>query len=137
MALGQENLVEGGAFVLPARSPQIRHFYEWKELAMSKRPFGYCLSCAIVAMASPVLSATCAQRENVVERLQSRFSEQLTVGGLQRAQNSTSILEIWSSKETGTYTVLLTNPNGISCILAAGTDFFEVTRKPIPKGTAS
>ena len=103
---------------------------------MFKRPFGLCLAFAIVATAAPALASNCAQRDHVVERLQSNYSEQLTVGGLQRAQNTLSVLEIWSSDETGTYTVLLTDPNGISCILAAGTDFFEAARKPVEKGTS-
>ncbi len=103
---------------------------------MFKRPFGLCLTFAIVVTVAPALASNCARREHLVERLQSNFAEQLTVGGLQRAQNTTAVLEIWSSDETGTYTVLLTNPNGISCILAAGTDFFEATRKPAEKGTA-
>jgi len=97
---------------------------------MFKRPFGYWLTVAMIITASPLLASNCAQRDHVVERLQSKFSEQLTVGGLQRAQNTMSVLEIWASNETGTYTVLLTDPSGISCILAAGTDFFEATRKP-------
>lgn len=104
---------------------------------MFKRPIGYCLAIAMVATGLPVWAASCAQRDHVIERLQTNFSEQLTVGGLQRTQNMTSILEIWASEETGTYTVLLTNPNGFSCILAAGTDFFEATRKPVPQGSAS
>jgi len=104
---------------------------------MFKRPIGYCLTIAMITTGSSAWAASCAQRDHVVERLQSKFSEQLAVGGLQRAMDTVSVLEIWASDETGTYTVLLTNPNGISCILAAGTDFFQATRKPVPKGTAS
>lgn len=104
---------------------------------MFKRPFGFCLVLAIAAAAASAVSANCAQRDHVVERLQSTFSEQLTVGGLQRTRDTLSVLEIWASDETGTYTVLLTNPNGISCILAAGTDFFKSPRKHVPEGTAS
>lgn len=103
---------------------------------MFKRPFGLCLAFTLVATTPPALASTCAQRDHMVDHLQSKFAEQLTVGGLQRAQNSLSVLEIWSSDETGTYTILLTTPNGISCILAAGTDFFEAARTPVEKGTA-
>lgn len=34
-------------------------------------------------------------------------------------------MEVWTSKETGSYTVLVTNANGISCIVAVGTDFLK------------
>ena len=104
---------------------------------MFKRALGCLLPAALSIIMSPVWAANCAKRDHVVERLQSKFSEQLTVGGLQRLRDQLSVLEIWSSQETGTYTVLLTDPNGVSCILAAGTDFFEATRKVIPEGTAS
>jgi hypothetical protein len=102
---------------------------------MFKHPFGYCLAVGIMA-ASPALAISCADRDRVVERLQTKFSESLTVGGLQKTQNALSVMEIWASYETGTYTVLLTNPNGITCIVAAGTDFFEATPKRSPHGTA-
>jgi len=104
---------------------------------MFKRTQGLLLTLALIAITSPVLAAKCAEREQIVERLQSKFSEQLTVGGLQRANRAMSMMEIWSSKETGTYTVLLTNPNGTSCIVAAGTDFFEAMPKVAKNDTAS
>jgi len=87
--------------------------------------------------ATPAFAVKCADREQVIAHLQSRFSEQLTVGGLQRAQDSLAVMEIWSSQETGTYTVLLTKPDGTSCIVAAGTDFFQAARKVVANGTAS
>ena len=98
---------------------------------------GLLLILTISAFATPALAVKCGNREKVVEHLQSKYSEQLTVGGLQRARDSMSVMEVWSSQETGTYTVLLTAPDGITCIVAAGTDFFEATRKSVEKGTAS
>lgn len=102
---------------------------------MFKRRFAFSLALAITA-GGPVLAANCAQRDHMVERLQSKFAERFAMGGLQRARNSLSILEVWASDETGTYTVLLTDPSGVSCIVAAGTDFFEATRESVAEGTA-
>ena len=104
---------------------------------MLKTTSGIILTMTLTAISTPVLAAKCADRKQIVERLQSRFSEQLTVGGLQRAKNAMSVMEIWSSQETGTYTVLLTDPDGTSCIVAAGTDFFEATPKVVNNDTAS
>ncbi len=65
----------------------------------------------------------CAQRDQVVLRLQEDFAEQLTAGGLYNDTENTSVVEVWSSPETGTFTVMLTTPDGFSCIVATGTDW--------------
>ena len=91
-----------------------------------------------IATATPsVANPNCGQRDVVIEKLSKQFKEQLTVGGLQKRQSVQAVMEIWASEETGTFTVLITNPQGVSCIVAAGTDFFEAERVPVVKGTAS
>jgi len=81
--------------------------------------------------------AACAERDSLVKKLTRDYSERLTVGGLQKAHNGQAVLEIWSSSETGTYTILLTDPYGISCIIATGTDFFEIAPDQQIPGTRS
>ena len=73
----------------------------------------------------PVQAAGCGKREQVVERLKTRYSESLTAGGLQASRNSQTIVEVWASEETGTFTVILTTPEGLSCVVATGTDWFQ------------
>lgn len=90
-----------------------------------------------VAAGSPVWASNCAMRDSVIERLQSDYDEQLAVGGLQSSQSALTVMEIWASHETGTFTVLLTDANGVSCVVAAGTDFFHNKPEPKTKGTAS
>ncbi|TMV07226.1 hypothetical protein FGK63_14075 [Ruegeria sediminis] len=104
---------------------------------MFKRLFGIALAFGMAATAPPASAASCAARDSVVSKLQDKYSEQLTFGGLQSIRGAKSVMEVWSSKETGTYTILLTHANGISCIVAAGTDFFEAAPKEEAKGTAS
>lgn len=104
---------------------------------MFKRLLALSLTFGMAALAPPAHAVSCAQRDTVVERLKTKFSEQLTVGGLQGSQNTAqSVVEIWASDETGTFTVLLTNAYGVSCIVAAGTDYFEAEPVPEPEGTA-
>ena len=95
------------------------------------------LILAALAAGSPAWASNCAMRDTVIERLQSDYDEQLAVGGLQATRSALTVMEIWASDETGTFTVLLTDANGVSCIVAAGTDFFR--NKPVPrkKGSAS
>lgn len=88
-------------------------------------------------LASSAQAMSCAMRDTVVERLSSVYSEQLTAGGLQTSASSQSMVEVWSSPETGTFTVMMTNASGVSCIMASGTNWFldEITSPP--KGTPS
>lgn len=95
---------------------------------------GVILSMSVLA--TPVLAANCAQRDKVVDRLETKYSEQLAAGGLQESQTATTVLEVWASPKTGTFTVILTNANGVSCIVAAGTDWFDGVAVQKPEGTA-
>ncbi|MTH97401.1 MULTISPECIES: hypothetical protein [Alphaproteobacteria] len=104
---------------------------------MFKRLFAISLTFGMAATAPPAFAQSCAQRDDVIAKLQNSYSEELTFGGLQKSRGAQSVMEVWSSKETGTYTVLLTQANGISCIVAAGTDFFEAIPKVKIDGTPS
>ncbi|CUH85440.1 hypothetical protein [Thalassovita mediterranea] len=59
----------------------------------------------------------CLQRSILVERLESRYNEQLSGGGLQSAQQ---LLEVWTSPQTGSFTVFITRADGLACIMATG-----------------
>ncbi|WP_417770506.1 hypothetical protein [Stappia sp.] len=91
----------------------------------------------VLSAAQPAWAAKCALRDTVVERLSNKYSEQLTAGGLQSSPILTTMVEVWASEETGTFTVILTNPEGVSCILAAGTDWFTEPAKEALPGTPS
>jgi hypothetical protein len=80
---------------------------------------------AIFAALAPVLFATaagaqdgiCGERAQIVQRLQERYGETRQSIGLQ--QNS-GVVEIFASAESGTWTILITLPNGMTCLMAAG-----------------
>jgi hypothetical protein len=72
------------------------------------------------ALANPT---NCAQRTEMVEKLKIRFGESrqsigLTPGG--------QALELFAHPEKGTWTILLTLPNGTSCMMASGHDYQAV-----------
>jgi len=104
---------------------------------MFKRLFGIALAFGMAATAPPAFAQSCAQREHVIAKLQDSYSEELAFGGLQKTRGAQAVLEVWTSKETGTYTVLVTQANGVSCIVAVGTDFFEAIPKIKLKGQPS
>lgn len=95
------------------------------------------LSVAFCAAATSAFAGNCAARDAVVQRLQTKYDEQLAMGGLQGTRTTQAVMEVWASRETGTFTVLLTRPDGTTCIVAAGTDFFEAEATASQKGTAS
>jgi hypothetical protein len=74
-----------------------------------------------LAAGTPVAEAqtrsACAERTLVVERLAERYGETLQSMGLH--QNN-AVLEVYASEETGTWTILVTSPDGNACLLAAG-----------------
>lgn len=73
-------------------------------------------------------SAFCAPRGEIAEELATRFDEHQVAFGL-RGQ---MLFEVWAS-EAGTWTILQTTPESMSCIMATGTDWYAV--EPVPAGT--
>jgi hypothetical protein len=61
--------------------------------------------------------SACASRALVVKKLAERFGETLRSIGLHADD---AVVEIYSSAATGTWTILVTHTDGISCLLAAG-----------------
>ncbi|MFC4218395.1 hypothetical protein [Pseudophaeobacter arcticus] len=104
---------------------------------MFKRLFSSALVFGMAAMAPPALAVTCAPREGLVQHLQTAFSESLSSAGLQNSQPVDTMIEIWSSADNGTFTVLVTYPSGISCIVAAGQNYFNVTTSGSQSGLPS
>ena len=104
---------------------------------MMKRLIALGLGIGAVITALPVNAGTCALRDQVVTRLQEQYSEQLTAGGLNNSASKTTVVEVWASPETGTFTVMLTNARGLSCIVATGTDWHAQDTTPVRKDTAS
>lgn len=78
--------------------------------------------------------ANCADRDTVVDRLANSYGETRQSIGL--APNN-SVVEVFASSETGTWTITVTNPRGVTCLVASGSAFeaFEEDLTPA-KGTA-
>lgn len=89
------------------------------------------LLCAAAAVAAvslyPVPLATaqetpCAERNNVIDTLDAQYKESPRAIGLVSKE---AVLEVFVS-ETGTWTVVVTDPEGVSCVLAAGQSWEEI-----------
>ena len=64
----------------------------------------------------------CGERSNVVARLADKYGESRQMIGL-GANNS--VVEIFASQESGTWTITVTLPNGLTCLVASGQAYEE------------
>lgn len=77
------------------------------------------LASIFVLSASAHAQMQCGPRKLITKHLQTKFQE--SSGGL--GLSGGVLFEIWSSPKTGTFTILSTTPQHISCIMAAGQDW--------------
>ncbi|MFO1174722.1 MAG: hypothetical protein U1E48_05880 [Paracoccaceae bacterium] len=72
------------------------------------------------AFAGPIETLPCFQRADIVEALTKSYREQPAGFGL---QGTDLMVELWYAPESGTFTILLSRPDGISCLLVSGGDW--------------
>ena len=103
---------------------------------MFKRLVSAALIFGAAAIAPPVSAQTtplsCGDHAQMSERLSSRFKETRLGAGL---QNPETVMELWSSEETGSWTVLVIRPNGTACVVATGNHWFNTI--PVKEGIPS
>jgi hypothetical protein len=80
-------------------------------------------SCAF----TPAMANTqCGNRENIISTLEKEYGETRRSAGL---ANNNGLLEVYASLESGSWTITLTMPNGMMCLVAAGQSYEEY---PVP-----
>ena len=73
----------------------------------------------------------CGPRDAVVERLASGYGETRQSVGI---GSNNAMVEVFASDETGSWTILVTMPTGVSCLVASGQSFEEVAEALPAKG---
>ena len=72
----------------------------------------------------------CQNRDKIADLLDGRYSEKPIAAGL---ESSGRLIELFATPDRGTWTLVMTSPNGVTCVIAAG---FEWQRhKPKGDGT--
>ncbi|MEM6888661.1 MAG: hypothetical protein AAF636_11035 [Pseudomonadota bacterium] len=74
----------------------------------------------------------CGPRAAVVDRLAEGYGESRKSMGL-GANNA--VVEVFASDETGTWTITVTMPNGMTCLVASGQSFEELADTLPAKGS--
>lgn len=86
------------------------------------------LLCATALAAQAETRNTCAPRDAVVERLATGFGETRQSMGL---GPNNQVVEVFASTETGTWTITVTNPLGMTCLVASG-QAYEMLAEALP-----
>ena len=90
---------------------------------------GLAATVALMATGADAQNArNCAPRDLVVTRLAEGYGETRQSIGL-GANNS--VIEVFASDETGSWTITMTAPNGITCLMASG-QAFEMLAESLP-----
>lgn len=75
---------------------------------------------AVIAQSAAAMNH-CGIRADVISALNEKYSESHVASGL---QSEDGLLEIWA-EEGGSWTILLTRPDGKTCVMASGTHWLE------------
>jgi len=101
-----------------------------------KMKFAMLVTAASLAlpMAATAQGQNCGNRELVVERLTSKYGESRQSIGMAPQGR---VVEVFASHETGTWTITVTMPNGITCLVASGQSFEDIDEPIAPAGIRS
>ena len=93
---------------------------------------GFAGALLVAAGAASAQSASnCAERALVLERLASTYGETRQSVGLGA---SNSVVEVFASIDTGTWTITVTLPSGVTCMVASGQAFERLDEDLPPQG---
>lgn len=82
--------------------------------------FGFALVALAATHAKAQPATNCAPRDVVVSRLGSSYGETRRSIGL---GNNNSVVEVFASDTTGSWTITVTRVDGITCLVASGQAF--------------
>ena len=75
------------------------------------------LIVSLVVAGSASAQMACAKRTDILSRLDGQYSEAPVAMGL---ANNGGVIEVLSSPDGNTWTIIVTDTNGLSCLVAAG-----------------
>ena len=73
----------------------------------------------------------CAPRDIVVQRLADKYGETRQSIGL---GSNNAVVEIFASDESGTWSIAVTMPSGMTCLVASGQAYEQLAETLPPKG---
>ena len=90
------------------------------------------MALAAATLGTAAAASNCAPRDVVIDRLADRYGESRQSIGL-GANNA--VVEVFASPETGTWTIIVTTAQGLTCMIASGQAFETLAEAPPAPGT--
>ena len=84
----------------------------------------------LLAPSLAVAQSACLPHGKMVDLLDGRYSEQRVSVGLETGGR---LIEVFATADGGTWTMVMTTPNGVTCVIAAGLEWQDVE----PKGNGT
>ena len=105
--------------------PALQENRIWR--GISAATFTLLLLAGIVLLNTPAAAQnSCGPRAAVLELLGNEFSEATVAVGL---ASSGGVIEVLASDDGNTWTIMLTMPDGTSCVVASGEAWIDVLRR--------
>ncbi len=92
------------------------------------------LGAALIAPNDAAAQQNCAARATVIERLAGQYGESRQSIGM---GTEGRVVEVFASPQTRTWTITVTLPSGLTCLVASGEAFENLNESPRPEGTPS
>jgi hypothetical protein len=89
------------------------------------------LSAPLVFPANAATTIPCGKRVDIIKMLSNKFSEEPRAIGI---DGNSTLVEIFASK-AGTWTIVVTRPNGSSCVVGAGDSWEEMPPMTVSQQT--
>ena len=90
------------------------------------------LAAVLAVIAGPVTAQTnCGPHADVTQRLAAGYGEHRQAIGL---ASDNTVMEVYASLETGTWTIVVTRANGIACLVASGRGYEPTNELAPPPG---
>jgi len=93
----------------------------------------FTLAC-LLPVGAMAQSQNCSSRDAVIDRLATKYGESRQSIGLAPQGR---VVEVFASDDTGTWTITVTMPNGVTCLVASGQSFERVDESIEPAGIRS
>lgn len=98
---------------------------------MTRTLLALALGTAGLLAPAPAMAAQCGPRDAVLAHLADTYRETRQSVGL--AANS-MVMEVFASRETGSWTITVTSAEGVTCLVASGQGFEAVTEELPARG---
>ena len=95
-----------------------------------KTTFALAAAAAVCVAGAPVTDAlaqgqsVCGKRPDIITQLERKYGETRQSVGVQQNRG---VVEVYASPESGSWTIIITDPRGLTCLIAAG-EAFEIEK---------